>query len=51
MLIKSKYILFYNLIFFMVNTKIKKVLAVAAISAITMTSAYAATQIGTGSVT
>jgi len=35
----------------MINTKIKKAAAIAAITALTMTSAYAATQIGTGSVT
>ena len=35
----------------MINTKIKKAVAIAAITALTMTSAYAATQIGTGSVT
>jgi len=35
----------------MINTKIKKAAAIAAITALTMTSAFAATQIGTGSVT
>ena len=35
----------------MINTKIKKAMAIAAITALTATSAYAATQIGTGSVT
>ena len=35
----------------MINTKIKKAAAIAAITALTMASAFAATQIGTGSVT
>jgi hypothetical protein len=35
----------------MINTKMKKALAIVAITALTATSAYAATQIGTGSVT
>ncbi len=35
----------------MINTKIKKATAIVAITALTITSAFAATQIGTGSVT
>jgi len=35
----------------MINTKMKKALAIAAVTALTATSAFAATQIGTGSVT
>ena len=35
----------------MINTKIKKAMIIAAVTALTMSSAYAATQIGTGSVT
>ena len=35
----------------MINTKMKKAIAIAAVTALTATSAFAATQIGTGSVT